>query len=147
MTKLKKRKYSITFTQPSLTKQSFKDECNINHIMSKYEKTGSIEHVNNHQGSYGDFTHSQSYQESLNQIMLAQNQFDSLPAQIRKQFENDPILFVEYCSNPDNHDNLVKMGLAQAEAIIPGDDEVEPPNPIKEDKTPPAAKEKPSEDT
>ena len=42
------------FHLPSLTKQSFKDECNINNIMSKYMKDGLIGHVNKHQGRYDD---------------------------------------------------------------------------------------------
>lgn len=81
--------------------------------MKRYEKTGVIENLNINQGHFGDFSNVQSYQESLNQIMLAQNMFDSLPAQVRKYFENDPILFVEFASNPENADTLIEMGLAE----------------------------------
>lgn len=32
-------------TTPSLTKQSFKDECDINQIVAKFEKTGLVNHL------------------------------------------------------------------------------------------------------
>ena len=39
-------------SKPSLTKQSFTKECDINNIMKKYQKTGAIDHVNKHEASY-----------------------------------------------------------------------------------------------
>lgn len=147
-TKTKKRKYAIEFTQPSLTKQSFGHEANINTIMSRYEKTGVIENLNTQEGQFGDFTNIQTYQESLNQIMLAQNMFDSLPAQVRKYFENDPVLFVEFAQNPENQDTLVEMGLAERRPIAPDDASASPgetktpeptPTPQAEEKKPETA--------
>lgn len=106
-----RKRVQVHFTQPSLTKQSFAKDTNINSIMSRYEKTGLITHTQKNSASYGDFSETNSYQESLNQIMLAQNMFDSLPATIRKQFENEPILFLEFCENPDNKQKMIDMGL------------------------------------
>ena len=56
-TKLKRphpRVYTNQSDMPSMTKQSFKDECDINKIMAKFQKTGAIEHYAKHAPSYGD---------------------------------------------------------------------------------------------
>lgn len=99
------------FHQPSRAKQSMADECNINNIMAKYKLSGMVDHVNQHQGSYGDFTGSQTYSESLQQIINAQEAFDSLPATVRKQFQNNPAAFLEFAENPENENEMRTMGL------------------------------------
>lgn len=45
----------IEFTEPTLTKQCFQEECDINEIMKKYDETGVIEHENRFKGDYGDY--------------------------------------------------------------------------------------------
>lgn len=97
----------------SATHQSFKAECDINRIMRKWEKTGIIEHRNNFQGQYADFTNVPSdYQEALQSVINAQEMFETLPAQVRKKFANDPGLFLEFATDPKNADEMVSMGLA-----------------------------------
>lgn len=96
-----------------MAKQAFKDECDINTIMSKYAKTGLIEHVQRVQGSYGDFTSVQDYQLSLNQVIEAQEAFDHLPAKIRARFNNDPSHLMAFIQNADNYDEAVKLGLVE----------------------------------
>lgn len=39
------RPHSIRFTEPSLTRQSFKDECNVTNIVNSYARTGMVNHV------------------------------------------------------------------------------------------------------
>lgn len=106
---------------PSLTKQSFKKDCDINHIMSKYEKTGLIEHVSRYQGQYGDFSELQDYQTSLNQVILADEMFMSLPATIRSQFENDAGKFLSFVDDPNNLDKMIEMGLAKPRPVESSD--------------------------
>lgn len=127
-----KNRKTIRFTKKSLTKQSFKDEANINNIMARYEKTGVVDNVMVNPGQYGDFSEVTTYQESLNKIYEAQVMFDSLPAQIRAKFENDPVLFVEFCSDENNHEKLVEMGLAQK---VKKDEEIQPKIPEKTEET------------
>jgi phage internal scaffolding protein len=102
----------------SMTEQCHKDECDINYILRKYDKTGLITHVNNAVAEYGDYTEINEYQESLNMVIKAQNAFDELPSNIRKKFGNDPGAFFEYATNPDNKDGMIEMGLANAPQII-----------------------------
>lgn len=99
----------------SVAIQSAKAECDINNIMRKFEKTGMVEHVRSVEGSYGDFTgFPQSYHDSLNQVLAAQQMFESIPAKVRKRFNNDPGEFLTFVENPDNIDECRKLGLAVA---------------------------------
>ncbi len=100
------------FTGPSLAKQSFASECDINNIMRKYQKTGLIEHLNTHQGDYGNFIGFEDYHQSLNQILEAQESFASIPSSVRRQFNNDPEVFLKFAQNPENLDQMIEMGLA-----------------------------------
>lgn len=98
--------------QKSLTHQSFKDECDINVLMKRYEKTGILEHANQHRGQYGDFADLTNFQEALQIVREAETMFMTLPSRIRADFENDPGKFVSFAQNPDNADKLVEYGLA-----------------------------------
>lgn len=98
--------------RPSLAKQSFRDEVDINNIVSRFANTGVIEHLNKYDGNYGDFTVVQPYQDALNTVMAAQEAFDSLPSKIRTRFNNDPEQFLNFATDPKNTDELVSMGLA-----------------------------------
>ena len=122
----------------SSTKQSFKDECDINNILGKFRKTGLLEHVAVHQGDYRDLSEPTDYQTALNIVLSANAAFESLPSDIRKDFGNNPAAFLEFVDNPDNADKLVEMGLAnppenQLQALPDGDVSETPPA-----ETPPA---------
>jgi len=95
----------------SLTKQSFTKECDINTIMAKYQKTGAIEHVNKHEGSYAYAT-SMDFQEALETIRTGQTMFDELPSSIRTKFENDPAKFLDFVQDKNNMAEMVELGLA-----------------------------------
>lgn len=110
------------FVQPSLAKQAFKKECDINAIMSRYEKSGLIAHVNRYQGDYGDFTDKPEYQEALNKVISAQEMFMTLPAKVRARFGNDPGEFLAFVEDEKNVPEMVKLGLA----VIP-----EPKEPVE----------------
>lgn len=99
---------------PSITQENFQDECNINLIMKKFEKHGIIDHLNKHQGDYGDFIGYPEYHESMNQVILASEMFMSIPSSIRADFGNDPSLFLQFAQNPENIDKMVEYGLASA---------------------------------
>jgi len=96
---------------PSLTKQSFKDECDINTIVRNFGVTGELPD-NIRPPQYGDFTGIFDYQSALNAVIAADDAFMEMDAKIRARFHNDPALFVEFCSNPENLDEMRKMGLA-----------------------------------
>lgn len=104
-------------TGVSLTKQSFKDECDINNILKSYAKTGLLTHLNPNPGSYMDLTNiDPDYLQTLNTINEASDTFSLLPSQIRKKFDNDPLTFLTFVSNPANANELVSLGLANPPA-------------------------------
>lgn len=104
---------TIEFPSHTMAKQSFQAECDINTIMSKYQKTGLIEHVQKFQGSYGDFTSVADYQLSLNQVLAAQEAFDALPSTVRARFQNNPGAMLAFLEDPANRDEAVKLGLVE----------------------------------
>lgn len=103
----------------SRVQQHLAPETDINNIMSKYEKTGVIQHLNRYGGQYGDFGDIPQYQEGLNRVMAAEEMFMSLPSKIRDRFHNDPGNFIAFATDGDNLEEMRKMGLA-------------PPAPLKE---------------
>lgn len=99
-------------TGPSLAKQSSKDECDINFIMKRYAKTGILEHLNEHQGDYGDFSDAKDFTESQKIVLEASEMFDTIPASIRKQFENSPAKFLDFVQDSENQEAMIDLGLA-----------------------------------
>lgn len=97
----------------SMTKQSFRDESNINIILAKYAKTSLIEHVNKYEGRYEDVTGVEDYHTSLNRINAAGEAFMSLPSGIRSKFQNDPGNFLDFVNDPTNREEMYEMGLAK----------------------------------
>lgn len=96
----------------SMTKQSFKEECDIDRILKKYRATGVIDHVKRGVPQYGDFSNIPDYQNAIHAVRLADEKFMDLPADIRKRFDNDPGKFLMFVQDPKNLDELRDMGLA-----------------------------------
>lgn len=107
----------ITFNEPSMSQQHFKDECDVNNILRKYESTGLVTHVANGTPSYGDFSSVLEFQQAQNILIEAQDAFDALPASLRKRFDNDPALMLEFIENPDNREEAEKLGLVAKKAV------------------------------
>lgn len=92
------------------TKQSHKDECDINTIMARYIKTGLIDFVNQHQPQYGDVTGIE-YQSAMDIIATGNTMFEELPAEWRKRFGNDPAVFLDFVQNPANRAEAIELGI------------------------------------
>ena len=97
-----RQRCQTTFTQPGVTKQSFKDECDINRIMARYQLTGILPTGDPRVPQFGDFTNVPDYQEALNIVYSAEDQFMELPATLRKFFNNDPGFMLAYMQDPAN---------------------------------------------
>jgi len=118
-------------TGPSMAHQSAKRECDINHIMAKYQKTGLVDHVAKHQGDYSDLTDVPTYHDAMNKIISANESFSTLPSSVRKKFNNNPAEFLDFVSNPENVTEMQTMGLLP----IPEPDPT-PPSPPASDPKP-----------
>lgn len=106
------------FSLPSMTKQSFTDECNIHNILRKYQATGLIEHQNRFAGDYGDYINVQDYQASLNAVNEARATFEALPANVRARCNNDPAVFLSFVADPSNRQEMFKLGLLSKDPSI-----------------------------
>lgn len=103
--------YSLVFPPNSRwTKQSFKDECDINTIMSRYQSTGEMPDLALVAPQYLDAT-GMDFQAMQNKLVEAQNLFDALPSAVRNRFANDPADFLAFVSDVSNIDEMKKMGL------------------------------------
>lgn len=119
--------YALDCGAESLTHQNFKEECDINNILARFQKTGVIEHVAKYQGQYGDFTNMPTdYHEAMNQVHEAQRMFMSLPAVIRDQFGNDPGTFLQFAEDPENEQEMRDMGLLPSKPLEAPDGSPEP---------------------
>lgn len=132
----------LDFTgDPGLTRQEFADECDINTIMERYEKTGVVSHVNRATPVYLDTTLYKGLQASMDAFKEAEAAFLALPAKVRKEFDNDPQKFVEFAVNPDNLDQMREWELAPPAPAKPAPVEVVVTNqPPATGETPPASK-------
>lgn len=111
------------------TKQEFKDECDLNVLMKRYEKTGVLPNGRMSQPRYVDAFDLPSYQESLQIMADAERAFMSLPARVRAEFENDAEKFVAFAQDEANVEKLREWGLAKPAEPAPEPVEVKVVNP------------------
>lgn len=95
---------------PSRTIQSQAKEADINTIARNFGLTGTLPQIQRLPLNE-DFMDVMDFHTAMNQLKAAQASFDSLPAQIRSRFDNDPGLFVDFCSTEGNEAELEKLGL------------------------------------
>lgn len=103
----------------SRTKQSFAEETDVNHIMAKWKKTGTVDHVNMSQPMYTSYPIPQNYQDAVDLVVEAQEQFQNLDAGVRRRFNNDPQELLAFIADSDNQAEAVTLGLVD-EVVIPG---------------------------
>lgn len=93
-----------------VTEQHHKNECDINQIIRKYDKTGLITHITKFEAKFGDMTGT-DFKTAHDQVIKAQAMFDELPSQIRKRFQNTPEKLLSFMENPENRKEAEELGL------------------------------------
>lgn len=107
---------------PTKTQQHHKENCDINVIIARAKRGGGISHVNPHQGRYMDLTELPDYATALNTVIKANEAFNSLPAKVREEFQNDPKKLIQFLGDPKNIDRAIELGLVNKKP-----DPVQPP--------------------
>lgn len=111
-----KIKVDITFpVDEDRTKQSFKAEADINHIMARYQRTGVLDFAQKHEPQYGDVT-GLDFEVGMQAIARAKAMFADLPSSVRARFDNNPAEFLDFVQDERNRDEARAMGLLKPEA-------------------------------
>jgi len=101
--------------EPSLAQQHFKEECDINTILQKFNITGILPEAPL-SPRYGDFSGIGDYHTAMNRVLAAKTEFESLPAQIRARFQNDPAQLIEFLQDENNRPEAEELGLVEKAA-------------------------------
>ena len=103
---------AIDCQDPSLTQQSDKDKADIKKIIAKYDKTGLILHVNKMEARFEDVSEVKDLKVTSDIIRNAESDFNMLPSDVRKEFDNDMYKFYEALESGDQR--LVDFGLVES---------------------------------
>lgn len=95
---------------PSLTKQSFRDEVDINTIVRRFGLTGELP-TGVAVPSYGDYSGVVDFHTAMNAVAKANEAFDAMPGEVRARFHNDPQEFLEFFADEANRGEAEKLGL------------------------------------
>lgn len=107
----------LSFKLPSMTQQHFKDECDINTIISRYENTGSYYEpgvVPTRKAAFDDFSAVPDFMDAQNFIIEAGERFNELSSRVRRRFNNNPAELLEFLANSDNIDEAISLGIVSS---------------------------------
>lgn len=93
------------------TKQSGKDDCDINLMVKRHASTGLWDHVSPRAPTFGDFSGSRELADAIEQVDLAEALFAELPAEVRRLCDNNPVNLLSGLADPESYEMLVKAGL------------------------------------
>lgn len=99
----------------SLTQQHQAEETDINYIVKRYMQTGEMPN-RPMPPMQGDFTEAPDMQKAMDLVVEARVAFMQQPAEIRSRFNNDPVQFVDFCSDEKNRDQMRQWGMWSPEA-------------------------------
>lgn len=111
LTLAQRKERGALFCDEGLTEQSHKDSCDINVIMAGYNKTGLVPVCTDQVPLSGDFSQVSDFHTALNVVIQAQESFDLLPAEWRKEFNHDPSEFLAALDDPAQKARLLKAGV------------------------------------
>lgn len=117
--------------EPSMTKQSFKDEADLNRIMRKYLTTGVLPVVRQRLGAaYGEFDGVEDYFACQVKLKNAEEAFMQLPSAVRSACSNEPGRLLELLNNPARRQEAIALGLVEEpEVPAPAPEAVAPAAP------------------
>lgn len=83
------------------TKQAFKDDADVNKILLKAQREGTISHLQRHGAMYGDFSDVPDLLTAHERLSAGQKIYDDLPSELRKEFPTQ-FDFFAYVNDPAN---------------------------------------------
>lgn len=106
-------KKGIEFSEPTMTIQSEKDNCDINVIMNRYATCGTPlpYRTDGVQPVYADVSELGDYMENYQRCKQAEEMFNALPSALRKELDNNPANLLPFIQNEANRERCVEYGL------------------------------------
>lgn len=96
----------------SLAKQEFKDDCDFNVVMSRYQAQGiNPADLPARSQVFEDVSNMVDYHTAVNVVLQAQSAFDTLPSSVRERFGNDPGALLTFLDDSSNRDEAVRLGI------------------------------------
>jgi phage internal scaffolding protein len=106
----------ITESGEGAAQQHFKELCDLNRIMAKFEATRTISHYAKTPPEY-TIVPAITLQEAMNTVARANSMFEELPAKIRQRFSNDPTSLATFLDDPNNHAEAITLGILPEEPV------------------------------
>lgn len=100
-----------------VTKQSFRDEVDVNQILDKYARTGVLP-VNGRAPMFGDFSSLPSFLDAQILVRKAEDGFLKLSPDVRARFDNSPAKLLAFLDDPQNREEAVKLGILEAKEPV-----------------------------
>ena len=97
----------------SKVQEQFADACQTDTIIRKYNMMGVNPFIAAGGSQYLDTTEIPSFVVAQNAQVKVKEYFEGLPAEIRLEFNNDPMQFAEVVSDPRNADYLREIGVLE----------------------------------
>lgn len=102
--------------------QEFKDDCDINKIIERYDKVGvplPRQNAQEWMNACGDFTSGFDYREACESVLAARESFMELDAKVRNRFDNDPGKMLDFLADGRNRQEAVALGLVVPSVEVP----------------------------
>lgn len=96
-----------------LTQQQFAEEADINTIVRRFGLTGELPE-NPRLPTSGDFSDVTDFQSAMNAVTHAEQQFMTLPPELRKRFNHDPGELIAFMEDGNNRKEAIALGLINA---------------------------------
>lgn len=106
----------------------FLHESKLETIMKRAMKTGMVNAVPG--AYYGDFTSSTDWLERQNAVIEYQRYFDSLPAETKDYFANNPANLLDFINDPNNREEAIKLGILKKPEVAPAPEAPATPAPV-----------------
>lgn len=112
-----RERVQIRFDDPSLTRQEFKDECDLGMILKRFQATPEgRQALSSAQGfaetcQFGDVSAVPDFRAARDAVIAANQRFMALPPIVRRRFDNDPAAFLDFMQNPANESEARSLGL------------------------------------
>lgn len=104
------RETSLICPEPTKAQQQFAEDSDINVLAERYNLTGEIPQ-NVRVPLPDEFIETVDYQQAQNVLVEADRAFMQMPANVRKEFDNDPGKFLAFVHDDNNRKRAEELGI------------------------------------